>query len=85
MNANSTQMSVNDQSVHLLVADGGIDLMNVGGEWFEFDLLRILDEMRIRQIPTLGDVQVFISVNQKIESASRLKQDRKIKPIDQSP
>ena len=42
--------------IDLFVADGGIHFMHVGRERFEFDLLRVLDEMRIGQIPGLRNV-----------------------------
>jgi len=56
-------------SIHLLVANGGIDFMDVGGEGFEFDLLRILYEVRIGQVPALGYVQIFVRVHEQIEGA----------------
>ena len=46
--------------------------MNVGGERFELDLLRVLDEVRIGQIPRLGNQQVFVRVNQKVKGTRRL-------------
>ena len=58
--------------IHLLVADGGVDFVDVGGEGFEFDLLRILNEVRIGQVPALGHVQVFVRVHEQIEGAGRL-------------
>ena len=58
--------------IHLFVADGGVDFVDVGGEGFEFDLLRILNEVRIGQVPALGHVQVFVRVHEQIEGAGRL-------------
>jgi len=48
--------------------------VHVGGERFELDLLRVLNEVRIRQIPRLRNQQVFVRVNQKVEGTRRLEQ-----------
>ena len=51
------------------VRDAGLDLVDLGGERSEFDLVALLDVLGVRLLPLRRSRQVLRGVDQKIEGA----------------